>query len=318
MSERISNDGELINDESQVPGGYVKLYRSIRTHWIWKEPHDRFHAFQDLILSANFADVSLQFDGQPLFLKRGQFVTSELKLSESWQWSRPKVHRFLEILVEQKMIEIRRFNKGTIVTVSNYDKFQSRASDITADSTADVTPEKQQTLQQACTDNEFKELKEHKEQEELLQRGRARTKSVFIKDDKDLQEHLSDCPSLNTDNIRKLLVAWIDGPRKAKRAPLSVLTLKEIVEEYKHYPELLVSDLNLCLENGWQGLKWAKVRRESDRSPTQNSNPFSQNRAGQIESPEAKEIRMRAMAKAAEEENRKIAASRKAMFTGRP
>jgi len=314
MSKKLSDTEIQSNNEGQVSGGFVLMHRGVRDHWIWNEPHSSYQAFSDLIFSANWCEATIRFDGQLVALSRGQFVTSELKLADSWKWSRGKVARFLKLLIQDKMIQVERISKGSIVTINNYEKYQSRTGDGHVTGQHSIQHSIQHTGQHSDT---VKELKQIKQIKETNNNPAARSASPLVKTEADLIKYLEPYPSLNTDNLRKLLLAWIDGPRKLKRAPLSFITLTGIIEEYQSAPELLVSDLKTCLENGWQGLKWAKERRENFQNSLSVTAGFSQKRTGETESPEAKENRLRAMAKAADEENRKIAAARRATFGGR-
>ena len=202
------------------------MHRGVRDHWIWNEPHSSYQAFSDLIFSANWCEATIRFDGQLVALSRGQFVTSELKLADSWKWSRGKVARFLKLLIQDKMIQVERISKGSIVTINNYEKYQSRTGDGHVTGQHSIQHSIQHTGQHSDT---VKELKQIKQIKETNNNPAARSASPLVKTEADLIKYLEPYPSLNTDNLRKLLLAWIDGPRKLKRAPLSFITLTVII-----------------------------------------------------------------------------------------
>ena len=80
--------------------GWISLSRSIVDNWVWDngEQFSRGQAWIDLLLSANHEDRKIMFDGKPLLVKRGSFVTSQHKLADKWHWSRHKVSLFLKAL----------------------------------------------------------------------------------------------------------------------------------------------------------------------------------------------------------------------------
>ena len=51
-------------------------------------------------------------------------MTSILKLSDRWKWSRGKVNRYLELLESEGMIRTERTPKGTLITIEKYSAFQ--------------------------------------------------------------------------------------------------------------------------------------------------------------------------------------------------
>ncbi len=108
--------------------GWVKVDRAVQDHWLWKEqPFSTGQAWIDLIMIANHADNTIQFDGKPLVVERGSMVTSIRKLSERWGWSRKKVGRFLDVLERDSMLSQNRATKRTTITLVNYSKFQDAA-----------------------------------------------------------------------------------------------------------------------------------------------------------------------------------------------
>ena len=57
-------------------------------------------------------------------IKRGSFITSELKLMDRWGWGRKKVQLFLKFLESESMIVRSANNKRTAITIVNYDVYQ--------------------------------------------------------------------------------------------------------------------------------------------------------------------------------------------------
>ena len=107
--------------------GYIKVYRDIRDHWIWtdeEEPFSRGQAWIDLIMAANHKDKTILFNGHPMEIKRGQYMTSLQSLADRWGWSRGKVRRFLDDLKSEQMIGKKRHSNGTLITLIKYGNYQ--------------------------------------------------------------------------------------------------------------------------------------------------------------------------------------------------
>lgn len=141
--------------------GWIKLHRSIKNNLLWNdEPFTKAQAWIDLLLHANFTDNQILIKGQALNLKRGQQARSEITLAETWQWSRGKVRRFLELLKKQGMIEHETGHLTSVITICNYDSFQS---DSTADGTSVGTSGGTSVGQVPVHSKECKERKECEE-----------------------------------------------------------------------------------------------------------------------------------------------------------
>ena len=105
--------------------GYIKLYRDIRDHWIWKkQPYDRAHAWADLIMRASHEPKQIMFNGRMVTIEKGSFITSIKHLAEAWGWSRHKVKDFLVLLKEEQMINFISDTKKTTINIDKYCIYQ--------------------------------------------------------------------------------------------------------------------------------------------------------------------------------------------------
>lgn len=106
--------------------GWIKLHRQLQECCIWQknEPFDSRSAWIDLLLSATHKQKKIIIDNEPVFIERGSFMTSILKISDRWKWSRGKVNRYLELLESEGMIRTERTPKGTLITIEKYSVFQ--------------------------------------------------------------------------------------------------------------------------------------------------------------------------------------------------
>ena len=105
--------------------GYILLDRQIEDNWIWDDkPFSKGQAWIDLLMLVNHSDEKTLFDNELIEVKRGEKITSLVKLSKRWGWSVNKVSRFLNLLENELMITQKRNSKRTALTVVNYGFFQ--------------------------------------------------------------------------------------------------------------------------------------------------------------------------------------------------
>ncbi len=141
--------------------GWIKVHRSMSDHFLWNsEPFSKGQAWLDLLLHANFTDNEILIKGQVVKLARGQQARSEVTLAKHWKWSRNKVRRFLELLKKEGMIVSETTHLTSIISVCNYDSFQSGD---TADGTSIETSVGTSSEQVTKHSKECKERKEGKE-----------------------------------------------------------------------------------------------------------------------------------------------------------
>lgn len=104
---------------------WIKLHKKISSHWLWDDkPFSRGQAFIDLLILADDTDHKGVYRGQVVNYKRGDVNMSLLELSDRWGWSRGKTKRFLECLQVDGMVNIKRTQNRTVVTIENYSVYQ--------------------------------------------------------------------------------------------------------------------------------------------------------------------------------------------------
>jgi len=145
--------------------GFIKLYRSILDDDLWldDEPFDIRSAFIDLVLLANYKASSVY--NRPV--SRGQHWTSLRKLSQRWHIDRRTVKHNLELMQLDGKITFEASNRGVLITVVNYSKWQKVELSNTTKCTTECTTKYTTGCTTKCTqtriDKEFsKEDKEIK------------------------------------------------------------------------------------------------------------------------------------------------------------
>lgn len=156
--------------------GWLKLYRSIKGHWLWEDkPFSRGQAFIDLLLMVNHKDNKILFNGELIEVKRGSRITSLRQLSEVWGWSTSKTKKFLELLEKEKMITIKSDNKKTLVTIENYGLYQDVGNtEETEKKQESNTEEIQKKIKKNSKENQKKTNKNDKEGYKNEEEGKER------------------------------------------------------------------------------------------------------------------------------------------------
>jgi DNA-binding transcriptional MerR regulator len=106
--------------------GWYAIHRELLSSDIWlNEPFTRGQAWVDLLGLARFKPGHVRIGPTRIDLARGQLAWSQKSLGERWRWDRSKVRRFLKELERDQRIEQRTSRLTTVITVVNYDRYQS-------------------------------------------------------------------------------------------------------------------------------------------------------------------------------------------------
>jgi hypothetical protein len=106
--------------------GWIKLHRQIMDNPLYKQKRkfSKFEAWIDILLSVNHKEGKVLIDYSVETVKRGEFITSEVKLANKWNWDRKTVRKFLTLLQQEEMILKSSTKRWTSITVINWDKYQ--------------------------------------------------------------------------------------------------------------------------------------------------------------------------------------------------
>ena len=141
--------------------GWVKLLRTIQEHWIWQDrPFTKGQAWIDLVLSANHKNNKFMLGNEIKEVKRGEFITSQRKLSERWGWSRNTIRSFLDLLQDEKMIDVKTTHQLSHLTILNYNGIQENTTNKRATKEPLIEPPQSHSL---SINNNDKNVKNEKE-----------------------------------------------------------------------------------------------------------------------------------------------------------
>jgi len=129
---------------------WIKLFRKFR-EWEWYQDSNTKDLFLEILLTANTVDK--KWHG--IDIKRGQLLTSRIKLSNILGISEQSVRTSLTKLKSTNEITIKSTNRYTLITVNKFNDYQQLTNKLTNNQPT--------TNQQLTTTKECKERKNAKE-----------------------------------------------------------------------------------------------------------------------------------------------------------
>ena len=134
-------------------GGWIKLHRCLLDNPIVMKDADHLAVWTYLLLEATHKDIQKLFKGKKITLKPGQLITGRIVISDALHISESKVRRILNEFESDHQIDRQRSNKKSLITVLNWDLYQS----------ADQQDDQQVTNKRPTSDQQVTTLQEYKE-----------------------------------------------------------------------------------------------------------------------------------------------------------
>lgn len=146
--------------------GYIPISRQLFEHpfWIEEREFSRAEAWIDLLRSVRFEANSTKviIGNKAITIQRGEYPASLRFLAKRWKWSKNKVDSFLNLLIDERMIE-KRTAEGTtqtVIKICNYDTYNLITEN------EGQQKDTKGTAKGQCGDKSNKDNKENKENEE--------------------------------------------------------------------------------------------------------------------------------------------------------
>ena len=109
-----------------MTGGYYQMHRGwLDHHALQGEPFDRRSAWCWLVEEAQWQGRRCQIGGHFVELKRGQLSHSTRFMARAWGWSEARVRRFVTRLKIDAMIDADSDAGQLVITLCNYDRYQT-------------------------------------------------------------------------------------------------------------------------------------------------------------------------------------------------
>ena len=145
---------------------YIKLFRSILDNkivWNNRKPFDERSAWISLLLFATNKEYEYSVADKEIYLLPGQFSFSLSFLCNYWHWSnKMKVQRYLSKLQKNGMITIEKKVNQNIITICNYEEYQTNKTNTAKNRRNNVTGNNTEN-QTNTADNVTKSILEIKE-----------------------------------------------------------------------------------------------------------------------------------------------------------
>lgn len=106
--------------------GWFKFYRQIFDNPICTKDAEHFFVWCYLLAEAQFEEGErVLFQNEEIVLEKGQLLRTITQISNDLHIKEMKVYRILKLLENEKQIVKRTSNKNTLITVLNWEKYQS-------------------------------------------------------------------------------------------------------------------------------------------------------------------------------------------------
>ena len=229
-----------------LENGYIKEHRSLLS-WGWfKDPYTA-HLWEYIRLAANWDDRV--FKGKTIC--RGQLVTSYPSMAEATGMSVQNVRTAIKHLKQTGEITMKSYRDYSIITVLNYDKYQSdqQPDNSAANSLTNSQPtgNQQATNRPLTTNEESKKARKQESKKESMAR-----------------EALDDRFSAPlADSVSDWLAYKAERREGYKPTGLRNL-LSEIENRAKAHGDAAVCEvIRLSMANGWKGIIWDRLKEEA-------------------------------------------------------
>lgn len=234
--------------------GYIKVHRKVRKSSIWVDPF-KFKLWMLCLMKATHSGGEMLIGNQIIKLEIGQFPTGREALEKEFNEGVTKknfvtgltLFRWLDLFEKMEMLNIKKTNKYTIVTINNWDKYQvdeqQANNSCTSDEQQMFTSKK--VLRMNKNDNKGLENEEDVNQikDEPQPKEKAPTVTTTIKS------------FTNNEELRQALKDYLEMRRKINKPVVTVRTITDRLNELSKLSEdaqIQIAIVNQSVDNSWQ------------------------------------------------------------------
>ena len=219
--------------------GWIKIHRKLLDNPISKKPNYAW-LWVVLLLQANHQDEKFIFNGKSEVCRRGQILTGRKALAKKTGIRPGSVENILKFLESEHQIEQQKTNKYRLITVINYEQYQSFEHQIEQQRDNKMTTK----WQQNDTNNNDKNVKnEKKDNTIVLSDAKLRHRFDIDLILKTLQEKM-ELPRLDLTENTNRRYAW-SLLRKSKKGVEGVLWLIGVAAENEWFRNRITSTRDL-------------------------------------------------------------------------
>ncbi|EJE2882860.1 TPA: hypothetical protein ACUWZ2_002696 [Listeria monocytogenes] len=247
--------------------GYIALHRKIIDSWIWQDP-EFYRLWSYCLIKASFKEREIFLGQQIVKLNPGQFVIGREKLEEAMNIGLKNKRtaltwwRRLQKLEKAQMLNIKSYNKFSIVTIENWGFYQG--SDIENEQQNEQQTNNKRTTDEQQTNTNNKDNKEKNEKNDNKDNNKRQNKFDEV--------HLS---------LAKLLFEMIKENNPEEREPKLEKWANDIrimIEQDNRDTEKVKNAIIWSQKNDfWCGVikSPSSLRRNYDKMATQRNKPVA-------------------------------------------
>ena len=220
-----------------MSGGWLKLHRSILESAVFCDS-DVLKAWIWLLLNATHKDIEVICSGKPLTLKSGQLITGRKRLAEVLGVNETKCYRILNTLKELGNIEIKPNNKFSLITIVNWDKFQ------TEDTSCEQQENNKRTTNEQQTNNK-RTLKKNDKNDKKVKKERS-----------NISGYEAILEGIEDESLRELYREYIKT-RSLIKAPMTEKALTILIAKVGRLESSVERQkllLETAIENNWKSV----------------------------------------------------------------
>lgn len=132
--------------------GWIKLHRSLMSHWCSEEP-EALAVWVRLLMEANHSSIKKLFNGVLVEINRGQTVFGLEAFSRKSGVSIAKLRRYLDTFEKEGMINRQKTSKYSLITINYYDKYQSETGKAQANNNQIASKSQHYKNDKECKEN---------------------------------------------------------------------------------------------------------------------------------------------------------------------
>lgn len=215
--------------------GWIKLHRQFKD-WEWYNKSEMVHLFIHCLIKSNFKDGNFQ----GIEVEKGSFITSLKHLSDETNISIQTIRTCLKKLQLTKEINVKSTNKLTKITICKYESYQFESDE----ANKQLTNNQQTTNKQLTTIEEYKEIKEKKNNIPAF--------------DEFLEYALENKPNIDIEKVKFKYEAWkLNGWKKQNGNKL---------QEIKNWKSTLLNTIPYLGETKYQGTSIESIQNKPNLS----------------------------------------------------
>lgn len=225
-----------------LESGYIKDHRTLLC-WGWFKDPFTAHLWEYLRLAANWDERI--FKGH--VIRRGQLVTSYPSMADATGMSVQNVRTAVKHLKQTGEISMKSYRDFSIITITNYEKYQSDQQADNSPANSHLTGYQQASNSQLTTNEESKKAR-RQESKNIRGAGAPTPEELETRFGSALAEAVAD---------------WLAYKRERKEGykPTGLKSLLTEIENRtaQHGESAVAQAIRTSMANGWRGICWDKI-----------------------------------------------------------